>query len=331
MATPASDPDSVAQTTLRRQRFRLAIICSVLSALAIWQWFERRQYERDVTLLLACGETGHKQDVSSALEAGGNPNFVGPDKWSPVRMACSSLTWVQREKLELLLDAGADVKSKRARALGSVFHSGWADHHGGRVTYEMLEILLDAGAPVDSRAAWICKAIVQTNENWVFQKKTVELLLEAGADPDQLDHNEETALSRALHRPSLVEILLEADADPNLGDFRPLGILATTHPEIDEGLLNNTLKSAKLLVEGGAEVDYVINEGWHVGDLKTYTPVTLASYHDSLPMARFLLEHGADPNMPNREGARAIDYAKSPEMRALLTEFGALDAPGDAD
>jgi hypothetical protein len=52
----------------------------------------------------------------------------------------------------------------------------------------------------------------------------------------------------------------------------------------------------------------------------TYSPLIAASDNNSLEAAKYLIEHGADKNIKNNVGKKALDYAKTDEMRALLSQ-----------
>lgn len=52
----------------------------------------------------------------------------------------------------------------------------------------------------------------------------------------------------------------------------------------------------------------------------SYSPLIAASDNNSIETARYLIEHGADKNIKNNVGKMAIDYAKTDEMWALLSQ-----------
>uniref|UniRef100_A0A3B3SRL2 Ankyrin repeat domain 34A n=1 Tax=Paramormyrops kingsleyae TaxID=1676925 RepID=A0A3B3SRL2_9TELE len=92
-----------------------------------------------------------------------------------------------------------------------------------------------------------------------------------------------------------------------------------------KAVFQGKLRLTRLLVEGGA----YINEGNERGE----TPVVaacLASYEDPQSrhkMVRYLLEKGADPNIPDKTGRTALMHAcaeqAGKEVVALLLEYGA--------
>jgi hypothetical protein len=55
-----------------------------------------------------------------------------------------------------------------------------------------------------------------------------------------------------------------------------------------------------------------------ISDLQGFTPLMAAARNGDANLVRDLLAHGASSNARDKEGRTANDYAKSPEIRALL-------------
>ncbi|RHW43348.1 ankyrin repeat domain-containing protein [Neobacillus notoginsengisoli] len=70
------------------------------------------------------------------------------------------------------------------------------------------------------------------------------------------------------------------------------------------------------------QVGLNVNEGYSFNNIteEIFTPLIAASENNSLETAKYLIEHGADKNIKNNSGRMAIDYAKTDEMRALLSQ-----------
>lgn len=68
------------------------------------------------------------------------------------------------------------------------------------------------------------------------------------------------------------------------------------------------------------EIEMDINEGYNITLETPYSPLIAASDNNSLETAKYLIEHGADKNINNNVGKKALDYAKTDEMRALLLD-----------
>jgi len=68
-------------------------------------------------------------------------------------------------------------------------------------------------------------------------------------------------------------------------------------------------------------VDFILKQkgvNINCGDCDKETPLMWCAMLNLTKHARFLLSKGADPNVKDRRGKRAIDYAKSTEMRQIL-------------
>ena len=76
-----------------------------------------------------------------------------------------------------------------------------------------------------------------------------------------------------------------------------------------------------MLIERGADLEAV-----STGSIAQVRPLGTAAFVRSVPLARLLLEAGADPNGANPQGATPMDTAQAngdEEFAALLREFGA--------
>jgi ankyrin repeat protein len=76
------------------------------------------------------------------------------------------------------------------------------------------------------------------------------------------------------------------------------------------------------------EVGMDVNEGYKSSMMVTsnspfetsYSPLIAASDNNSLEATKYLIEHGAEKSIKNNFGKIALDYAKTDEMRALLSQ-----------
>ena len=150
--------------------------------------------------------------------------------------------------------------------------------------------------------------------------QVVELLLEAGADPNASFHNPddpvgtETALYGAagvVRSPAITRRLLTAGADPNDGEvaYHVVG-------EEDTGCLEAWLSA-------GPDQKHLV------------TAMQRTMDYDDEPGLRLTLEAGADPNALSVWGHRALHFAarrwKSVDVADLLLEFGADPDQPDAE
>lgn len=112
--------------------------------------------------------------------------------------------------------------------------------------------------------------------------KSLRLILEAGADPDQADVAGLTPLMQAcrLDKGDTILTLLDAGANPNLRSRENLTALNFLKPTIDN------MPSLSRLLKAGADPN---------GGLTTCPPLTLAINHQNIAAIECLLAHGADP------------------------------------
>ena len=87
--------------------------------------------------------------------------------------------------------------------------------------------------------------------------------------------------------------------------------------------------TVRLLVERGADLEAV-----STSSTAQVRPLGTAAFVRSVPLARILLEAGADPNGANPHGATPMDTARAngdEEFAALLREFGSPSGGFGAD
>ncbi|XP_061574103.1 ankyrin repeat domain-containing protein 34A [Cololabis saira] len=115
-----------------------------------------------------------------------------------------------------------------------------------------------------------------------------------------------------------------------MGDGGPgAPVLQTEGNALLKAVFQGKLRLARLLLEGGA----YINEGNERGE----TPVAaacLASYDDPATrqkMVRYLLEKGADPNIPDKTGRTALMHACATPAAAAMRDVVALLLENGAD
>ena len=142
----------------------------------------------------------------------------------------------------------------------------------------------------------------------------VELLLAHGADVNQRDRDGWTPLMTAAYYDdaAAIKVLAARGGDPNAvsaQNLTPLGIAVQYGKD----------SAAVALVEAGADTRRPIGEA-------AYTPLMLATANDSLPVARALIEKGADLNARNTGGVTALMVAAAKgyaDMVELLVRAGA--------
>jgi ankyrin repeat protein len=179
-----------------------------------------------------------------------------------------------------LLDGGADL-----RALDSRGHSALRLAVNLRRT-AIVRILLARGADVNQRDANSGTALIAASARGY--PGLARLLLSTGADPDVVDEDGGTPLVHAgvanYHRSwrTVVRLLREHGAHvgmPEAGLIGDIGVMAD-------------------LLRRGHSID---QRGW-----QGRTALFLAVLADRDRAARWLLRHGADPNVPDEQGERVL-------------------------
>jgi len=142
------------------------------------------------------------------------------------------------------------------------------------------------------------------------QTETLQLLLDAGAQPDLAGVDRQTPLVAAvMHRQTeTVKLLLAAGADPSAGEqYDTAPILFATDVEI-----------ARLLLDAGADVD--------ARDGGRATALIGAATIGDVALVDVLLQHGADPRATDAVGRTAMLLARIGQWDAIqerLLEAGA--------
>jgi ankyrin repeat protein len=168
--------------------------------------------------------------------------------------------------------------------------------------------------PQKSRRIHNSQALVDAS---ILGKATrVEQLLSEGAHADSRDSSGQTGLIHAARQGHLevVKILLDRGADIHAKDQHGYTSL------MQASAMGNDEIVRLLLAKGGD-----VNAKDNVGS----TALMQAGAQGKLTTARILLERGADVNHEDRHKMTALRWAHTSEMKALLTEHGAVE-PNDA-
>ncbi len=302
---------------------------------------------------LAGTTAGHKKTVSSPATIGYNRGKSPVREPSKVRRATRgsprrpTLTPPQKAMLRsaiVLIPLLVPLSLSASEPSHIVFQSIRRGDH------QLLANLLQQATPANLRADDGTTPLAYA-ALWGDQRM-VQLLLDAGADPNAANRHGATALIYGAGDLGKVQSLLRADADPNakskLGNT-PL-IVAAAYPQ--------STSVIELLLAHGAELDATNNRGntalrnaITVGDLKTVkllllhgaainggrnatSDLAVAAERGHLEIVQLLLDHGADVNAKGgRHALHAALLAQKPAIARLLLKHGAqLDrrlSPGD--
>lgn len=273
-------------------------------------------------LFLAC-TNGNEATVRALLVAGADPNKT-------LRGGETALMTAARTgrvgPVKALLQAGAKVDAKEHKGQTALMWAA-ADGHAA-----VVEELIKAGADSRERLkSGFTPLLFAAREGRI---EVVRVLLKAGADPDEAIKAEKkaslapvngtSALSLAVENGhfELAEVLLKAGANPNdqRSGFTPLHRLTWVRkpnrgddpdgqpPPAGSGNLSS-LEFVKRMVAQGADVNARLEKGptgrGKLG-LVGATPFLLASKTADLPYMRLLVEMGADPLLPNKDGCTPL-------------------------
>lgn len=256
-----------------------------------------------------------------------------------------------REAVNVLLDAGADVKGRNRAGL-TALHVAWRDA-------ALVRLLLEKGADVHVRtelgATPLLIAATATGTEAV-----VAILLEKGADPDAAENRGVTPLVAAagVGNTAVAKLLLAHGAKPNAfvkgegqktvtplmgaahnGDEELVRLLLARNVDVNavsppsDGTVKHgpvifgSLTALHLAVAGGnlAVVKLLLDAGASVDarDARGLTPLAWAVGTDrpDARIVRMLLDRGASPSAATKEGEAAAEWARkfnAPDVTAAL-------------
>ena len=262
--------------------------------------------------------------VTLLLERGGDPNAVlqGAARYNMLDMA------------RLALDRGANVNEKDDSDMTPLFYA----IEEGRT--EMMRLLLDRGADPNLKDEDDGDSAILFASQF-GDVPEITLLLEKGANPNDSNFVGFTPLMNLAERGKLeaVRLLLDRGADVNHVTEEPSMTTA-----LNVAASSGQLDVVRLLLDRGATVDHPEEEGWtalrlasqnrhadvvrlllerganvNTADISGVTPLMRAAFDNQLDIAKLLIEKGADVSLRSQNGQSALDRAKTPEMRALLS------------
>jgi ankyrin repeat protein len=247
----------------------------------------------------------------------------------------------QTEAVRFLLKSGADPN------LNAPFGSPLSEATGQDT--EIVRLLIRHGANVnyfDEKygISPLIDAVKLTPETFTLLKaqghyigpapdilKTVQLLIDAGADVNHHDYRWETPLRIAVVNNNIatVRLLLKAGANVdiknpnqpeehiyNFAEDPILFVAASGYPRI-------SIQITEMLLKAGADPNYrnfrhydaAFDSVGITGD--GYTPLTFAARWGHLPIVKLLLEYGADPCIPRTDGRFASQIAKEHKHKTI--------------
>ena len=267
------------------------------------------------TPLMVAAKRGNTETVRALLKGGANPNAQEDSAGQTALMW--AISGHQAAVVGELVKHGADVElASKSGFTPLMFAAQQDDVDSGRV-------LLGAGAKANDaqpKTGLTPLLIASAMGN----AKTVDLLLENGADPNARDANGYAALHKAVRDSdygidfdtrdatlAIVKSLLKHGADPNLRIKQDNSMAAD---EIKKG------SGVALKRRSAVTVTEILLQG--------ATPLVLAAEVNNLDVIKTLVEAGADPNIPTDSGTTAlimasgagtdVQRAREPAERAMV-------------
>lgn len=256
--------------------------------------------------LFAAVLRGEADEVKKLLRIGVSPNLNTNDlRGIPVPKNVAVVTYAaalaDAEIIKILLDAGADIKSKNSLAP------------------DILLLFLEAFSGLE-RASWRHQTVAEKVNPARYYEAGFDLLIEAGADFHFADREGDTALTLAMYRGrgEIFKKLLALDFTPKeKGEALRRLIVRGSGGETPA-----PLDYAQMLLKAGADPNYAIgdfNDGCK-------TLLMTAGNNGKLDFVKLLLANKADINFACKNGRTALISAleeEKPETAKMLLDAGA--------
>ena len=246
-----------------------------------------------------------KEIIKFLIEKGADVNGKDDEENTPLHYAVLEEGGIDKEIVQLLLDKGADVNASNSDG-DTPLHLVVSYPESSEIT----KLLIEKGADVNMINA-DGNTPVHIVVSYPESSEITKLLIENGADLNAIDPDGRTPLFNALsveNNQENVKLLLQNGADVNIENMEETPLFATI-----KSYIVGSIEYVKLLVEiGKADVDK--------GDsAEGKTPLMAAVINNNIEIASYLLEKGAKKDLKDKSGKTAYEYAKSDEMKELLS------------
>ena len=278
----------------------------------LWSRSVFREDRRDLPLHVAA-DSGRISEIKKLLAKCNNPNEVDYYYRTPLHYAASQGSV---EALSLLLKAGAMVDVQDFNEMYPLSLAIYGNH------LEAVKFLVKSGAKINKQSFKKLTALHIALEKNINPQIALHLI-QAGANVNAVDENENTALHYAVGIKSIeiVKAMIKAGAD-----------LELENDELNNALMMavaaDDLQMMQLLIGSGAVVK--------AGSKKGHEVLHTAAYHsNNMETVKMLLKAGANVNGKDDVGNTALLYAvwransknegaeKMPELLTLLLSAGA--------
>lgn len=293
---------------------------------AILDTSKKYEFRKDSYLTIAAMNMLPRPVFELLIAAGEDINTADELDLAPLQITCQWSTEISA----LLMANGA-----RVNTAPSIFHTPPLYEVG---CPEIAQQLISHGADVNSSKLSGQTPLMEASVRGL--EEVARHLIENGADVEAKDYNDgKTPLSYAKTE-GVTRLLLEFGADPNNLDYEKMtplhysrcggiarvliehGIDVNARSATGETPLHTAWHSdvAKVLLENGATV----NSTDHSGRTPLHTAAKLESFfHDGSRVARILVEHGAEVNSRDSVGRTPLHMAENSAVAKVLLENGA--------
>lgn len=293
--------------------------------------------------LVTAARTGNPEVVRLLLEHGAEVDARGARGQTPLMVAAGQR---HAEVVRLLLEHGADLEA-RTHVWNQLMaqsphahpeHQQWVLHGGNSALMfaarsgdsKSVELLVEAGADPDASSAWgltplAMATYTEIGDWWVVEEETNESLVYFPAE--QIFPGEHQAV---------VDFLLAGGADPNAGSERFTPLIAAIMRQNDAVVRQLLEHGADVNLplgdftphQRGSSTDFSFHKSW-VGA----TPLWLAARFGTPSIVRELLDHGADPHFVHRGvfyGGRPGGILSEKREEVSTTLMAAVELSGNS-
>lgn len=253
-----------------------------------------------VTPLWLAATNGDAGMIRMLMNAGADANEQLPLGRTPLMIAART---GNPEAVGALLDGGADIEARDARVGTTPLM--WAADQGHAAA---VALLIERGADISARSDPVERIGgggggpgKSGDPRTAVRQNVLRILCEQ-------TQAEETSQQTPALTPAVDEAAVEAEGPRE--DDGPCGSAAIgtgggrggREPELDGGQMtalvyaarSNSLETARVLVEAGADVNQTAGYGW--------SPLLAATHNRNYQLAAYLIEHGADVNLAHNGG-----------------------------
>ena len=267
------------------------------------------------TLLHLAIRAGHTELVEYLINKGANLTLQTNEKMTPIMLA---VTHNRKEIEEMLIEKGikrdiftetirGDIQAvmnylaedpnliNQYRGNFSLLH--WAAYKG---YYDLAKILIEKGADVEGHKNYASPLFWAVRYN---RPALAKLLIESGADINAKNTNGQSVLFSSA-RVEITKFLLENGADAGVIDKTgntPLHIIGTKNMHIE---------AIRTIIDFNELPNFPQSE-----------KVNEEAINEQLGVVKLLIEHGANPNLKNKAGKTALDFAIEGGFEQIIEFF----------